>query len=119
MFNHLFFMPFLCGSIFVVASLIMLKFPPKNINHLYGYRTSKSMKNTENWRFAQKYSSYRMLESGFFLMLISFVFPYLKLTEAQAVLTAIILLVASIIYMLFKTEKALIKFENQNLNNVN
>ena len=110
-------LPLLCGAIFIIASLVMLKFPPKNINHLYGYRTPKSMKNIENWRFAQKYSSYRMLASGVFLMLISFVFPYLKLTETQAVSTAIILLVASVIYMLFKTEKALKQFENQKKNN--
>ncbi len=117
MFEYLFLMPLLCGAIFIIASLVMLKFPPKNINHLYGYRTLKSMKNIENWRFAQKYSSNRMLESGVFLMLISLVFPYLKPTETQAVLTAIFLLIASVIYMLIKTEKALKKFEKQKKNN--
>ena len=29
--------------------------PPKNINDLYGYRTSMSMKNKDTWNFAHRY----------------------------------------------------------------
>ncbi len=31
-----------------------LKRPPKNINALYGYRTSRSMKNQQTWDFAHQ-----------------------------------------------------------------
>ena len=31
-----------------------LKHPPKNINALYGYRTSRSMKNQQTWDFAHQ-----------------------------------------------------------------
>ena len=31
-----------------------LKKPPKNINGLYGYRTSRSMKNQQTWDFAHQ-----------------------------------------------------------------
>jgi len=30
--------------------------PPKKINSIYGYRTSRSMKNEETWEFAHRYS---------------------------------------------------------------
>jgi len=36
-------------------SLIFYFFPPKKINHLYGYRTKKSMLNDTIWEFANRY----------------------------------------------------------------
>jgi hypothetical protein len=45
--NPLFLIPSTSGLIFMLAGFIMLKFPPKKINSLYGYRTSSSMKNQE------------------------------------------------------------------------
>ena len=40
------------------------KFPPKKINHFYGYRTRKSMRDQESWDFAQAYSSRQMQKMG-------------------------------------------------------
>ena len=37
---------------------------PQNINYLYGYRTSFSMKNAETWREANIYSSNLMFKSA-------------------------------------------------------
>lgn len=34
---------------------MMMKHPPKTINIVFGYRTSRSMKNQETWDFAQVY----------------------------------------------------------------
>lgn len=34
---------------------MMMKHPPKTINMVFGYRTSRSMKNQEAWDFAQVY----------------------------------------------------------------
>ena len=61
----------LCGLVFCVVALILYKFPPKKINHLYGYRTAKSMSSQERWDFAQKYSALRMLESGIVLLVLA------------------------------------------------
>ena len=36
---------------------LLKKFPPKKINHLYGYRTQWSMKNEATWEAANTYSS--------------------------------------------------------------
>ncbi|MBV2166033.1 MAG: SdpI family protein [Kaistella sp.] len=70
--NQLFDDPFfnitvLVGGIFVVAGFFMLKFPPKKINFLYGYRTSSSMKNQERWDFAQNYAAKEMMIMGLVL----------------------------------------------------
>ena len=69
--NPLFLIPSTSGLIFMLAGFIMLKFPPKKINSLYGYRTSSSMKNRERWDFSQKYSAIEMIKLAAILTLSS------------------------------------------------
>lgn len=35
--------------------LYFMKIGPKRINHIFGYRTSRSMKNQDTWQFAHKH----------------------------------------------------------------
>ena len=42
--------------IMIVAGRLMWRRCPKTINGLYGYRTSRSMKNTDTWRYAHDYA---------------------------------------------------------------
>ena len=42
------------SSIFMILlGVLFIKTPPKNINHIYGFRTKNSMKNQKNWDKAQ------------------------------------------------------------------
>ncbi len=41
--------------IIIIGGIIMQKSCPKKINSLFGYRTSRSMKNMDTWRFAHEY----------------------------------------------------------------
>ncbi|MBQ8689389.1 MAG: SdpI family protein [Clostridia bacterium] len=41
--------------IMFIAGIIMWKHCPKNINAFFGYRTTRSMKNMDTWRFAHDY----------------------------------------------------------------
>ncbi|HMP98127.1 MAG TPA: SdpI family protein [Cyclobacteriaceae bacterium] len=41
----------------LVIGYLFMRFPPKKINHFYGYRTPRSMRSQEAWDFANKYSS--------------------------------------------------------------
>ena len=61
----------ICGMIFFVVGLLLLFFPPKKINSLYGYRTPNSMKSQERWDFSQKYSSNLMWKCGVGIALLS------------------------------------------------
>lgn len=45
------------GAICFIVGLIYKSFPPKNINYIYGWRTSLAMKNQETWKEAQKYGA--------------------------------------------------------------
>ena len=61
----------LTGLCFLIAGFVMTKYPPKNINQLYGYRTKASMKSQERWDFAQKRSSHDLKLFGFGMMIFS------------------------------------------------
>lgn len=41
--------------IMLVFGIIMYKHAPKNINFIFGYRTTRSMKNDDTWKFAHEY----------------------------------------------------------------
>ncbi len=45
------------GPPLIILSYLFMRFPPKKINAIYGYRTPRSMRNQEAWDFANKYSS--------------------------------------------------------------
>ena len=46
---------------------------PKQVNGTFGYRTTRSMRNEETWRFAHQYSGKIWLYSGLILLPISMV----------------------------------------------
>ncbi len=42
------------GFLLYITGWFYKKYPPKKINHLYGYRTKRTMANQEVWDFANK-----------------------------------------------------------------
>lgn len=112
--NYVYQLPIMIGSLYVIISLITIVFPPKKINSWYGYRTPASMKSEEKWNFAQKYSSYLMLKTGFILLLISFLKTILN-NNFEGVINLTILFV-SVVIVFFKTEKAIKRNFPENVN---
>ena len=47
------------------------KKPPEKINHVYGYRTARSMKNQETWRFAHETCGRLWVRLGAVLLLLA------------------------------------------------
>lgn len=84
---------------------LLKKFPPKKINHLYGYRTQRSMKNQASWEAANTYSSlvfFKVSLYSFFIpVVLYFLFPQLN------VLITIITNTLLLLYVLYATEKYL------------
>lgn len=102
----------LCGLLFVSVALLLYHFPPKKINHLYGYRTAKSMKNQERWDFAQKYSAVRMIESGVFLIILALFATIVGVFEENstaAAFTGLSLVMLAAVYLFVRTQKAIDK----------
>ena len=55
MFIFLFICCMLVPGTMIGFGMLWKNNPPKNINDLYGYRTSMYMKNKDTWKFAHKY----------------------------------------------------------------
>lgn len=107
-------MPFFIGFIFCVTGLIMYFFPPKKINHFYGYRTSASMKSQEVWDFSQRISSIKMIQSGLLLILISGLKLFIPFDIGQELITSLVSIAIVILLLFFTVERAIKKkFTNQ------
>src|SRR5690554_1828821 len=105
--NPLMNITLLVGLIFIVAGLIMFKFPPKKINSLYGYRTNSSMKNQSRWDFAQKYSSKEMIKLGFVLMITSIIGLITNFDILTNIFLGLGLMILIVIILIFRVEKAI------------
>ncbi len=67
---------FLLAVVFLIGAQITLRYPPKKINSLYGYRTKNSMKSQQHWDFAQRYSSIKMNALGLIYLLMGGLFTF-------------------------------------------
>lgn len=107
--NPLLIIPVSFGLISIIAGFIMLKFPPKKINSLYGYRTSSSMKSQERWDFAQTYSSKEMIKLGLLITLCGLVGLIYHPNERTATILGLSLMISTIIVLLIRVELAIKK----------
>lgn len=96
------------GPLIFLIGYFFSKYPPKEINSLYGYRTNRSMRNKECWDFANKHSSALMLKYAL-LTTATQAIGILFISEEQALLTGAIVLVSTLIISVFQTEQALKK----------
>lgn len=56
--------PQLIGLIFIIIGFIQIRFPPKHINNLYGYRMPSAMKNQQTWDEANHFSARYAIKLG-------------------------------------------------------
>lgn len=98
---------FLVGIIFWITGRIVNDYPPKKINHLYGYRTKRSMKSQEAWDFAQRHSVQLMIKSGIFMIGASFLGPILKLNSGWGIVLSMSVIFGIVGYLFYQTETAL------------
>lgn len=68
-----FWISMFCANLLIPLLMILFgvlfqKYPPKEINGAYGYRTTRSMKTQEAWDFAQNYFAKLWLRWGLALL---------------------------------------------------
>ena len=114
---------FVCNLIIPIIMLFFgVKFKnhsPKNINGIYGYRTSMSMKNEETWEFAHRYCGQLWIKLGFIILIISIIFSLIAFTyddKAQGImdLTLVTIQTIALIVSIFPVEKELKKNFDKN-----
>lgn len=97
----------LVGIIFSLAGILMSQRPPKEINGLYGYRTPRSMKNKENWDFAQRYAGRLMTAAGFVILALGIPVYFFQLVYPWNMIIFLTAVVGSAVVIIVRTEKAL------------
>lgn len=106
------FCDLLIPALMIIAGRMMWKHPPKNINGVIGYRTARSMRNTDTWKYAQEYCGYLWWKSGWILLLFSVIvhFPLYHCSDDQiGTAGGILCMVQCVILIIpiFFTERAL------------
>lgn len=96
----------------IIGGRMMWKHPPKNINGFMGYRTTRSMKNMDTWKFAHDYSGKLWWKLGWIILLPSIFVPIPFYNSADDEISVISLIVASVqiivlIGSIYPTERAL------------
>ncbi len=96
----------------IIAGNMMWKHAPEKINGIIGYRTARSMKNTDTWKFAQDYCGRLWWKMGWIMFIPSVVihFPFYQSSEnVIGIVAAIVCTIQCLIlvFTIFPTERAL------------
>lgn len=59
----------------IICGRMMWKHPPGKINGIIGYRTTRSMKNMDTWKFAHDYCGRLWWKLGWVMMIFSAIIP--------------------------------------------
>ena len=97
----------LVGTIYLLAGIFVLNFPPKKINHLYGYRMASSMKSQERWDFAQMKSSWEMIKIAIIMIILSGIPLIIPMSEDLNMGLSLFILIALTALMIYRVEKAI------------
>lgn len=73
MFLFLLLMVLLTPAIMLIFGALWQTKPPKEVNGIYGYRTTRSMKSKEAWDYAHKYFGKLWIKSGVITMILSII----------------------------------------------
>ncbi len=96
------------GITLIILGSLLRKYPPRKVNHLYGYRTRSSMKSQDRWDHAQAFSAREMIKQGVILV---FLGAILMLFEDLGLIASItifmILLLGSFLIVIARTERSL------------
>ncbi len=104
----------LCPGLMLLLGWWMRRHPPKDINCVLGYRTSRSMQNQDTWDFAQVHAGSLWWKLGWWVLIPSAVLPFLYLqadadTVAGWSVVLLFLQCAILLLSLIPTEIALKK----------
>ena len=95
------------GLIFYVVGYIQFKYPPKKINHFYGYRTRTSMQSQEVWNYAQTFSAKKIQHRGVYSFFGGILAYFVNIDQFYGMWIGISLVTVLPILLISKIEKEL------------
>jgi len=81
------------GILMTVLGWLYVKYPPKKINQLYGYRTRRSMANQQIWDFANAIGSKMMFSLGLVLLFAGIVLFFFYPVNTVILITTFLMLI--------------------------
>lgn len=84
------------------VSIIFFLFPPRKINHLYGYRTSKSRKNINCWNVANRLAPKMMIAMSLFDAVLSYIVADLLNYDFLYIFLALLILEFAVMFYLIE-----------------
>ena len=97
-------------AMMTVIGYVFLKYPPKEINSIYGYRTARSMMNMETWAYAHRMCGKIWIKAGPVLfVLILFSKLFLKINEESLTLIHMGVLIFVLLSSIFLVESKMKK----------
>ena len=99
----------ICGIVFIILGIWLSKFPPKEINNWFGYRTTQSRKSSKHWQVAQIYAGKLTLVIGCVYIFIGLIPLFFQLTYEIQQLIAISSIAIGVLSLILFTERKLKK----------
>ena len=98
--------------VMIVVGRMTWKHCPKNINSLIGYRTTRSMKNMDTWKFAHEYCGKLWWKLGWLIMILTALMyiPLYQGNDNMIGIAGVVLITIQctvLIISIYPTEKAL------------
>ena len=73
----------LIPAVMIILGAFFRNQAPKDINYVFGYRTARSMKNEETWKFAHSLLGKIWFKCGLVILVISFVLMLFVLEKSE------------------------------------
>jgi uncharacterized membrane protein len=102
-----FLIPGISAPIYVIAGFFLMRYPPRRINNLYGYRTPRSTRSQQSWDFAQEYSSRQMTWWGFVMFIAALLAGLINTSMSIQFLIGVGVLFFFTAIPIYKTEREL------------
>ena len=101
-------------ALMIVIGKVFIKNPPKTINGIYGYRTSRSRKNQDTWNFAHLYCGKLWWKIGWVMLPLAIIgmLPVIKKNDniVGGMSAAVVMVECIAMFMtIFLVERALAK----------
>lgn len=102
----------LFGLPIIILGYFYKLYPPKKINHFYGYRTSRSMKNQQVWDYANKISADAIIYVGVITTIFGLIPLFLDLQHA-ILIPAIVLVIGLLLSFIYCEKQLNKKFDKK------
>lgn len=106
------FSDLLIPILMIISGRMMWRHCPKEINHMIGYRTSRSMKNIDTWKYANEYMGKLWWKIGWIILIPSIIIhiPFYNASDNCIGNVGLVIIIIQVIIMLFPiflTERSL------------